>query len=139
MIILESLTLTALIVIAGLHFIWAMRVWWPIPHEKQLARTVAGFSGIDKMPPPAACFFVAVAVSIVAMMLFIEVFQIVPNNLVTIALLASGLVFLGRGLIGFTPIWARLTPEQPFRRLDLRYYSPLCVAIGAMIEVVVLT
>ncbi len=40
------------------------------------------------------------------------------------------LVFLGRGVAGFTPAWRRHTPEQPFATLDIRYYSPLCLAIG---------
>ena len=43
---------------------------------------------------------------------------------------AVALVFLGRGIAGFTPAWRRLTPEQPFATLDVRYYSPLCLAIG---------
>jgi hypothetical protein len=41
-----------------------------------------------------------------------------------------GLVFLGRGIAGFTPWWRRLTPEQPFARLDQSLYSPLCLLIG---------
>ena len=44
--------------------------------------------------------------------------------------LAVALVFLGRGVAGFTPAWRRHTPEQPFATLDVRYYSPLCLAIG---------
>jgi hypothetical protein len=41
------------------------------------------------------------------------------------------LVFLGRGIAGFTSAWRRLTPEMPFARLDVRYYSPLCLVLGA--------
>jgi hypothetical protein len=46
------------------------------------------------------------------------------------AALFIGLVFLGRGITGFTPAWRRLAPEMPFARLDMRYYSPLCLVIG---------
>ena len=49
------------------------------------------------------------------------------------------LVFLGRGLIGLTPWWRRLTPEQPFARLNLRYYSPLCLVVGLGFAILAIT
>ena len=49
------------------------------------------------------------------------------------------LVFLGRGIAGFTPWWRRLAPEQPFARLDVRYYSPLCLLIGLGFAVLAIT
>ena len=42
-----------------------------------------------------------------------------------------GLAFLARGILGFMPWWRRLAPEQPFARLDRRFYSPLCLLIAA--------
>ncbi|TIX64206.1 MAG: DUF3995 domain-containing protein, partial [Mesorhizobium sp.] len=44
--------------------------------------------------------------------------------------LLIALVFLARGIAGFTPWWRRLAPEQPFARLDVNYYSPLCLVVG---------
>ena len=41
-------------------------------------------------------------------------------------------------LMGLMPFWRRLTPEMPFARLDLRYYSPLCLALGAGLVVLAL-
>ncbi len=59
----------------------------------------------------------------------------IPAGLVFLVAIAAALVFLGRGIAGFTPAWRRLTPEQPFATLDVRYYSPLCLAIGAGIAI----
>ena len=53
--------------------------------------------------------------------------------------LLIGVVFLGRGIAGFTPWWRRLAPEQPFARLDVRYYSPLCLLIGLGFAVLAIT
>jgi hypothetical protein len=44
---------------------------------------------------------------------------------------AAGAVFLGRGLAAYIPAWRRVTPEQPFARLDQIAYGPLCLALGA--------
>jgi len=46
-----------------------------------------------------------------------------------LALLAA-IVFLVRGTLGYTDPWAARTPEEPFRSLDRKIYSPLCLAIG---------
>ena len=40
-------------------------------------------------------------------------------------------VFAARGAVGYITVWARLTPEEPFRSYDRRYYAPLCLLLGA--------
>ncbi|WP_216825903.1 DUF3995 domain-containing protein [Sulfitobacter sp. SK012] len=133
MLTLTVVALVAVLVISGLHFAWAGRLWWPITDEKRLVRAVAGFPNVDRMPPPAQCLFVAVALCCVALLLLFEILQPKSNQATAIPLLGAGLVFVGRGVVGFTTFWSRVTPEQPFRRLDRRYYSPICLAIGAII------
>ena len=44
--------------------------------------------------------------------------------------IALAVVFLARGIAGFTPWWTALTPEPNFRLNDRRVYTPLCLAIG---------
>ncbi len=139
MLVLAIMSLVIVVVISGLHFAWAAKIWWPIADEKQLVRTVAGFPNVDRMPPTAASLFVALALCCVALLLLAEILQPAPHKMVSFALLGAGLVFLGRGVIGFTPFWWRITPEQPFRTLDLKYFSPLCVALGATIVMTALT
>jgi len=130
-----GLALTAVLAaIAGLHAIWAARIWWPVRDEAALARTIAGFRGIDRMPGMLPS--VAVAAAVLASLLLVADLSWasglthLPAWVVRSASALAGLVFLGRGVIGFTPFWAKLTPEEPFRTLDRRYYSPLCILIG---------
>lgn len=120
--------------IALLHLAWAAKIWWPAHDESALARTVAGFRGIDRMPGIFACIAVAVALlaclMLTAGMSFAPGVANLPAWIITGASALAGFVFLARGIAGFTPFWAKLTPEEPFRSLDRRYYSPLCIALG---------
>ncbi|WP_299669763.1 DUF3995 domain-containing protein [uncultured Ruegeria sp.] len=135
MLILNIVALAVLLAVSGLHLLWAMKIWWPVSDEKRLVHTVAGFPNTDSMPPPIACLIVAVALLGVAILLFLRLTQPVPHHVVSVALLGAGFVFVGRGGIGFTGLWSRITPEQPFRKLDRNYYSPLCLVVGAVILV----
>ena len=85
------------------------------------------------MPGPAACFTVAGALFAAAITALASsgAFGGKLAHLAAVPAIVVTLVFLGRGIAGFTPTWRALTPEQPFATLDLRYYSPLCLAIGA--------
>jgi hypothetical protein len=127
-----------LILIAALHVYWGIGGIWPGSDPKSCARAVAGFRGIDAMPSPAACFAVA-AVIIAATQVVLALGGVFASPFDRISLAGAAffiaLAFLGRGLIGFMPFWRRLTPEMPFARLDLRYYSPLCLALGAGLAV----
>jgi hypothetical protein len=123
-----------LALLAGLHAYWGFGGVWPGTDQKSCARAVAGFRGIDRMPPPAAAFAVAavlLAAGFVALALAGVVTLPLPSGLVLLAGLAAAAVFLGRGIAGFTPAWRRLTPEMPFARNDRRWFSPLCLLVGA--------
>jgi hypothetical protein len=39
-------------------------------------------------------------------------------------------VFLLRGAVGFAPAFWRSAEGTPFATLNTRYYSPLCLALG---------
>ena len=52
------------------------------------------------------------------------------NGLTAIGL-GLGLLFLVRGVVGYTPWWAARTPEPNFRLNDSRVYSPVCLFLGA--------
>lgn len=131
----------ALIAIAALHAYWGMGGVWPGRDAADCARRVGGFSGARRMAGPGPCFAVAAALLAAAVLVLLQGNLIVwplPAGLVSFATLCAALVFLGRGVAGFTPAWRRLTPEQPFATLDVRYYSPLCLAIGAGIALLAL-
>lgn len=124
--------------IAALHAYWGIGGVWPGTDQKSCARAVAGFKGIDRMPSPAAAFAVTALVVVVTLVVLalggIFATPFARPTLAGAGLFAA-LVFLGRGLLGFTGFWRRLTPEMPFARLDTRYYSPLCLALGAGLAV----
>ena len=85
------------------------------------------------MPPPAGSLAVALATGLLAVLAFILsrlVDVLLPDQLLAAAGFVSATVFILRGMVGFTRRWALLTPEQPFRRLDRTWYSPLCLALG---------
>ena len=128
--LISSLMFIALSAVSLAHFLWAFGRTWPIRNEKLVAQTVVGLRDIQKMPPRLASFAVALAT------LTAGVFGLALAdhdsggdwlNLVGVALAA---VFLARGVIGFTPWWAGITPEPNFRLNDRRVYSPLCILLG---------
>ena len=141
MISLALVLAVPLILIAALHVYWGIGGIWPGTDPQSCARAVAGFRGVDAMPSTAACFAVA-AVIIVATLVVLALGGVFASPLDRISLAGAAffiaLVFLGRGLMGFMPFWRRLTPEMPFARLDLRYYSPLCLALGAGLAILAL-
>jgi hypothetical protein len=136
---LLALVLAAILVlIAALHVYWGIGGIWPGSDQKSCAHAVVGFAGVETMPSASAAF--AVAAMIIASALIVlalgDVFASPFDHIqLAGAALFIALVFLGRGIAGFTPAWRRLTPEVPFARLDVRYYSPLCLVLGAGVAI----
>jgi hypothetical protein len=118
---------TVLVVLAALHLLWAFRIWVPIPDEARLARTVTGFPGVEKMPPPLACALVALVLMIAAALPFWP-----QGTLRSLGLIGMITVFGLRGLAAFTPQWRKLTPVEPFATLDRRYFGPLCLGLAVL-------
>ncbi|MBX3577681.1 MAG: DUF3995 domain-containing protein [Rhizobiaceae bacterium] len=114
--------------IALLHVYWGLGGVWPGADAQDCARRVVGVRGVRSMPGTAPSFAVALLLAAAAL---IALGAAGGHPLAVFFALAAGLVFLGRGMAGFTPAWRRLTPELPFARYDVRYYSPLCLAIAA--------
>ncbi|MEM7004405.1 MAG: DUF3995 domain-containing protein [Pseudomonadota bacterium] len=123
-----------LLIIMLLHALWGFRVWWPIADELTLARTVVGAPGIKQMPSSAACFAVAfllfLAVTLNLLLGGVVELQSLPKTLIAVGGLGASSVFILRGIIGYFPFWARLTPELPLRAYDQWAYSPLCILLG---------
>ena len=119
-----------LIVIAAIHLLWALGYWWPIRDETQLARAVVGTRDITRMPGAVATSLVVVA------LLFAAAWPWLPDSpLKGPGLFLIAVVFQLRALAAYAPFWKRLSPEQPFRRLDETYYGPLCIVLGMIFMV----
>jgi uncharacterized membrane protein YidH (DUF202 family) len=127
---LAVLMFILLLAIAIAHAVWAFGGSWPIRNRAMLAQTVIGVEGVTRVPRLAS-FGVAIAV----MLAGIAALALADHTSGKFGLDAIGivlaLVFLGRGAIGYTRWWQQKTPLEPFRTLDRRNFSPLCLGLGA--------
>jgi hypothetical protein len=134
MIPLALLLSAVVLALAALHASWGLGSHWPAMSAEALAKAAVGTSGIKRLPPPPACFAVAAVLAGVAAWPLLAAGllpQAWPRWLTLLAGAGIAAVFLGRGIAGYTEAWRRRFPEQPFAHLDRRYYSPLCLALGA--------
>ena len=120
--------------IALLHGYWGTGGRWPARDEATLSALVIGRTPGRRMPSSAACFGVCLAILAGVGLTAAVSFAPLPRPLGGLVLIAYGVftaVFLLRGAAGFVPrIWRR-SAGTPFARLNTRYYSPLCLLLGA--------
>ncbi len=122
-----------LVAIAALHFYWAAGGVWPRRDRMWLARTVVGRTGIAQMPSSRLTLAVSLAIFAIAhlpLMAAGMIWSPLPPALQALAMWAMAAVFFLRGIAGYTPAWRSAFRAQPFALYDQRYYSPLCLAIG---------
>lgn len=132
-----ALLFILLLAVAIAHLSWAFGRSWPIRDPQALAATVIGVPGVSRVPRLAS-FAVAVG-TLAAGILALALADRQSGGWWLSALgILLGLIFLGRGAIGYTSWWQNKTPLEPFRTLDRRNYSPLCLALGAGFLVLVL-
>jgi hypothetical protein len=127
-----------LLVLAGLHVYWGLGGVWPGDDPRSLALTVAGFKGVQAMPPPLACLMVAaalIAAAAWAQTLAGVGLRILPHWLAVLGGIALSAIFLVRGVAAYLPAWRAITPEQPFASYDVALYGPLCLFLGASFAV----
>jgi hypothetical protein len=130
MILIALLASAGLIIIAAVHLLWALGIWWPIKDESALARAVVGSKGIKNMPSATSCSLVVVA------LLFAAAWPWFPDSsLKSLGLFGIAVVFQLRAIAAYASLMKRATPEQPFRRLDETYYAPLCMVFGVIFMV----
>ena len=141
MTVLAYLLCISLCVIGAIHFLWAMGSTWPCKDEVTLAKTVVGTRGVEKMPPRWASMFVA-ACMVAAGIWALELRGRGPVNLSQVVAFVGGLglaaAFSMRGILGVFPAFEKMSPEQPFLRLNRRVYSPLSFLIGVGFALLVL-
>jgi hypothetical protein len=120
----------ALLAIAIAHLLWGLGIRWPIRDEAVLASALSGAPGAARMPP----WYRSLAIALLAFAACVVAFSVADHTaggppLTALALLA-GILFLARGALGYTAWWRERTPGEPYRTLDRRNYSPLCLALG---------
>jgi len=127
---IASFMFIALFAISIAHLLWAFGRTWPIRDEKLLAQTVVGTAGIEHMPPRLASFAVSVFTIAAGIFALALADHDGGGTWLTIAGCGLALLFLARGIVGYTPWWAIQTPEPNFRLNDRRVYSPVCLFLG---------
>ncbi|MCD0447536.1 DUF3995 domain-containing protein [Glycomyces sp. A-F 0318] len=143
MAILAATTGVVLVLIGALHVVWAFSPW-PLATREALARNVVGRP--DGTLPLGffvpASFAVAAALAAAAYLVAAAADvlpAVLPDVLVTVGVWGVAAVLLGRGVWGLAESGLRLgAAPATYRRLDLRYYSPLCLALGASAAAVAL-
>lgn len=127
---ISSFMFIALFAVSIAHFLWAFGRTWPIRNEKLLAQTVVGSKDIERMPPKLASFTVGIATLAAGVFALALADHDSGGDWLNIVGCGLALLFLARGIVGYTPWWAAQTPEPNFRLNDRRVYSPLCMFLG---------
>jgi hypothetical protein len=114
--------------IAGLHVAWGRGSSFPFPTNTELTDTVVGSPVV---PSPAACNAVAAAL-LAASALVLDV-PIAPRPVRSAGRMVVAGVLGVRGAAGVSGRTATLvgwSVSPRFRRLDRRFYGPLCLALA---------
>ncbi|WP_157882161.1 DUF3995 domain-containing protein [Streptomyces rubellomurinus] len=121
----------AMAAVGVLHAVWAVTPW-PVRDPKEFAETMIGEG--DEMPPPVACLAVAGMFGTASYLVASEagvVPAVGPKALRRLGLRTVSGVMLGRGIGGLALFGTVIGRTDRFLRMDRRYYSPLCLALGA--------
>ncbi len=129
------LTAAGLAAAGGIHAAWAAGSTWPRQSEDELADLVVGKR---PMPPRAASAGVAVALGGAAAAVLVAGHGLPDRRLTRLARLAALITARvlrtrGGGGLVMAVVGSSTTAEdaaEEFRRNDLRFYSPLCLALS---------
>lgn len=129
--LVAALVFVPLLAIAIAHFVWSLGGTWPLRDRGVLIRSVYGRPGATRMPSRLATFVMSVLILVAGILALSLADHAAGGTLLTLAGVVLGLIFLGRGVAGYTPQWRAVFSEEPFATLDRRNYSPLCLSIAA--------
>jgi len=119
----------ALAGLGALHVAWGRGSTFPFADEAELADAVVGR---DVTPSRAACFAVAGALGTAAML--VTRAGTGGGRLSRIGAAGVAAALLGRASFGFAGRTELVSPGSAgarFRRLDRRWFSPACLALGS--------
>ena len=119
---------TVLVLIAALHAYWGTGGTWPERNAADLARAVVG-DGRTRMPPPWSCFAVAALLLVVAAWPWAMLLAPDSEPALVFGIVAAAIFFV-RGSAGYSPRWRQRFSTEPFATRDMRFYSPLCLALA---------
>lgn len=133
--LLAGLLIAVLTLIGVIHAYWGFGGLWPGDSEGSLTSIVIGRTPGNRIPGLGACLFVTACLFAVAAFVAWRAGWFpqlgLPAWLWTAGYFGATFVFAARGIAGFVPALARYAEGTPFHRLNLIFYSPLCLAIAA--------
>ncbi len=129
--IIASVIFVILLAVAIASFVWSVGGTWPIRSKDLLARAVVGRPGAPRMPPRIVSFGVAAASLVVGVIALSLADHAAGGTSLSLLGLLCGMLFIARGMLGYTAGWRARYPQEPFATLDRRSYSPLALIVGA--------
>src|SRR3954447_21972225 len=127
----ERVGAATLLGIAALHGLWASGSSWPAKDRDELADLMAGRAG-GSVPSPAACLTVATLLASASALVIGRPRRLPRLRRAGTAVVAGVLGVRGAcGMAGRTDLLSPGSTSPRFRRLDRRYYSPLCLGLAA--------
>ncbi len=115
-----------LLALGLLHGVWALGSAWPAENRDSLAHWVLGDEG--SMPPDAASWAVAVLLTVAAGGIHAAARGSRSRHVAPLAWTTAA-ALLVRGSV-YPPIDIANGPASDYDRIDLAFYSPLCLLLG---------
>ncbi|MFF2272201.1 DUF3995 domain-containing protein [Agromyces sp. NPDC058136] len=123
----RAVAAVGLVGVGALHAAWASGSSWPARSRRELADAVVGS---DAAPAPLATAAVAVAATAGGI---VAGGALGDRPIAVVGRRAAGLALIARAVVG-GPVACRLLglpePSDRFRKLDARWYRPLCAVLG---------
>jgi len=123
-----------LTLVSALHFYWALGGLWPGRDRQSLAETVIGDGARRDMPPAWLTLAVAVLIFAAGLLPVLSLAGLpfgLPDWIAQAGLWALAIVFVGRGAVTYILPAQAAAMTEPFVTLNRRYFSPLCLLLGA--------
>lgn len=126
-----------LFALAALHAAWALGWRWPGGSDREFAKRVLSRAERERLAalrgtelPPTPAVWATAAALLTAGATVRGAGTGTPSRALRLATWGVSGVFLARGVL-FIPADLASGLDEPYKRLDLTIYSPLCLALGA--------
>ncbi len=131
MIVVAGAILVVLGAISAVHVYWALGGLWPARTEQDLVKMVIGSASSARMPPRWLTVIVAALILLAGLLPAVHLTGWVAGPATRYLLVAAAGVFLLRGAVPYLVPSLAGKMSEPFRSLNARYFSPLCLLLGA--------
>ncbi|MEV0677378.1 DUF3995 domain-containing protein [Actinosynnema sp. NPDC050436] len=129
MALLALVTALVLVAVGGLHVVWAFSPW-PLRSREEFASRVVGVPP-ERLPSPGLTFAVAGLLLVAGYLVVARAGLVGTPGPAWLTVAGTGGVAAVLLLRGAGGLVASARKDTPFARLDLRVYSPLCLALAA--------